>query len=229
MADNEEDAIQTEDAIQQALVEQAVQSDKPIVWDAPSKLKKIDAGAGIKRKRQMAFLKAFEKYGNITQSLKAIGISATTYYKWQNTGEPWWRDRFKEAVQAFRDSIQAHVHDWAMNGMKVPIIGKVPVEVTPGFFMLEDQQLTGADGLPLFKTVRSENITMFDAKRYVREFRDKYEPEKDDGVSQVESAQPMARILIRLEMISANKQQFVQALPENIIDIVPESTPKSEV
>ena len=175
MADNEEDAIQSdEDAIQQALAEQAVQSDKPIVWDVPSKPKKIDAGAGIKRKRQMAFLEAFKKYGNITQSREAAGISYTAYRNWHNTGEPWWRDRFKEAVQAFQDSIQAHVHDWAMNGMKVPIIGKVQVEVAPGFFASEDQQLTGPDGLPLFKTVRSENITMFNAKRYVRDFRDKY-------------------------------------------------------
>ena len=186
------------------LIEKAVNSETPVKWvtTKPSDLRKA-----IKRTRQMAFLKAFAEAGNLTEACKLSKVNYETQRRW-SSGDPWFAAQFKDALQAFRDGIEKNVQEWAMQGIDEPIVGKVAI--APG--MMEDKIIG-------WKKSRNALLTMFHAKRHIPEYRDKYEPPKDEKGPETQS--PMARITLRLDMIAARQQN---ALPEQetVIDITPE-------
>ncbi len=188
-----------------AMMQEAVNSEKPIVWtpNPPA----IKPGAALKRTRQIAFLKAFAECGTISRACRAIGINMATEQRWRN--EPWYGVQFKDALQQYRDLIETEVHNRAIVGEQVPIIGKVA-----GPFGMEDKIIG-------HKTVKSDLLLMFHGKRHIMEYRDKYEPPKEEKPQ--ETGSPMARITIRLDMMSKRQQVEVPAGAElNTIEITPE-------
>lgn len=218
--------------------------DKPIKWktpEGPKPVKVESIASAIKRKRQVVFLDVFRQCGVAKTAQDAAKINYQTRYNWIKN-DPWFREQYKNALAEYREVIEMEIHDRAINGVKVPIIGKKQVEIGQDsdgnpIFAAEDQQLTDADGNPLFKIQKSDLLLMFHAKKHIPEYRDDYE-EPDEKPKGTES--PMARITVRLEMI-ANRQQHglpamqgSMALPEHdeadddAIEIIPEESGKQE-
>lgn len=189
-----------------ALLKQAVESDKPVKWTSNIPIKAKDA---IKRTRQVAFLKAFAEYGNLSKACKSVGINITTERQWRVSADPWYSQQFKDALAQYKDSIEQEIHNRAIVGEQVPIIGKVA-----GPFGLEDKIIA-------YKTVKSDLLLMFHGKRHIPEYRDKYEAPKEE--KSVESGSPMARITIRLDMMNKRQQVEIPSGAEMpVIDITPE-------
>lgn len=190
------------DEFDKLLLQSAIDSEAPVTWiDPPKPISSRDA---IKRARQIVFLKAFAETGNISQVCKAIGINYTTQREWHK--DSWYAKHFKDAYQQYQDRIELEVHNRAIVGEQVPIIGKVQTPFGP------EDRIIG------YKTVKSENLLMFQAKRHIPEYRDKYEP-KDEKPIDINS--PMTRITVRLDMI-AQRQQNALPLQEKVIDVLPE-------
>ena len=206
MVDNIDDNAEFDALVQQdATAQDAVNSPNPVQWMPNLPIK---ANAAIKRTRQMMFLEAFKECGTITKACKAAKINASTVRKWNDTPDQWWREQFKNALQAFRDSIQDDIHEWATKGTTEPIIGKVQ---TP---LGAEDQIIG------YKQSRNALITMFNAKRHIPEFREDYKSKEDEKPQQAES--PMARITIRLDMMANRQKVSVPLEAQNVIDITPE-------
>lgn len=199
--------INSDNAEFDKLLEEAINSPAPVKWTETKVIKVRDA---VKRTRQVAFLKAFAGCGTITGACKAIGINAVTEHNWRKS-DPWYMAHFKDALQGYKDLIETEVHNRAITGEQVPIIGKVA-----GPFGLEDKIIG-------YKTVKSDLLLMFHGKRHVMEYRDKYEPPKED-TKPVETGSPMARITIRLDMMSKRQQVEIPAGARelNAIGITPE-------
>ena len=189
-------------------------TDKPILWK-DAKIQRANAGA--KRIRQVAFLKALAQCGMVSQACKAIGINTETERRWRQSADKWYTAQFKDALQFYRDSIEQEVHNRAIVGEQVPIIGRIQTPLGP------------EDAIIGHKTVKSDLLLMFHAKRHIREYKD--EPGKEKDEKPVEVVSPMARISIRLDMISERKQQSIEGIVNSgdVIDITPEpavETPK---
>lgn len=181
----------TEEAERSKIAAEAVTSEKPIKWIREPLIK---PGAAIKRARQVAFLKEFARCGVVSRACKNIGINNTTERQWRNnSADIWYAAQFKDALQAYRDLIEQEVHNRAIVGEQVPIIGKRPTA-----FGMEDQIIG-------YKTVKSDLLLMFHGKRHIPEYRDKYEAPKED-IKPVDTGSPMARITVRLDMMSRRQQ-----------------------
>src|SRR3990167_10737618 len=188
-------------------------TDKPILWkDAMIQR----ANAGAKRIRQVAFLKALAQCGMVSKACKAIGINTETERQWRQSADKWYTAQFKDALQFYRDSIEQEVHNRAIVGEQVPIIGRIQTPLGP------------EDAIIGHKTVKSDLLLMFHAKRHIKEYNDKYDP-KDKEEKPVEVVSPMARISIRLDMISERRQQSIEGIVESgsVIDVTPEAAPES--
>src|SRR3990167_4481986 len=199
--DNSEfDALVEQDQAQ--WIQEAIDSPVPVKWmDA----KPVKAAAGIKRMRQVSFLKAFVECGNISQACDATGINVKTQRYWHK--DQWYVEQYKDAYRQYCDRIEQEVHNRAIVGEEIPIIGKVQTPFGP------EDKIIG------HKRVKSDLLLMFHAKKHIPSYRDKFEQTEDKPVDTNNS--PMARLLVRLDMISARQQA---ALPpqETVIDITPQ-------
>lgn len=195
------------------LVKQLAESDKPIKWEKKSP---INTKKAIMRTRQMAFLTALSKTGNISESCQIAGVNYKTQRAWHDNPDEWFREHFQDALQSFRATIEKSIREWAIDGVDEPIIGRVAI--APG--MVEDR---------IIGTKKSRNalISMFHAKRHIPEFRDKYELPKENAEIEVQS--PISRIIIKLDAIAQNTQiqisnsgQSIQEeRPQDVIDVTP--------
>lgn len=205
--ENEEfDQLAAEIEANQDLIQTAINSNKPVTWKDPSPIKQ---SAAIKRTRQVKFLRALAQCGTISGASKLAGINANTQRAWH--ADPWYVSQFHDAMQQYQDAVSEEVHNRAMIGEEVPIIGK---RATP--FGMEDAIIG-------HKRVKSDLLLMFHAKRHIPEYKEKYEPPKDESIQPQES--PIARILVRLDMLG---QRQDVAIPSRnggmtVIDITPDS------
>ncbi len=190
---------------------QAANSEVPIKWNGTQHIKVRDA---IKRTRQMAFLKALAELGTISHACKAAGVNSNTERGWRDTNDPWYAEQFRDALQSFRDLVEREVHVRAVEGVDEPIIGRVSTP-TPMGFMTEDKIIG-------YKKKKSDLLLIFHAKRHIPEYREKPPEVKDDKPT--ETGSPMARITVRLEMMSKRQQVEIPDGADNshIIDITPE-------
>jgi hypothetical protein len=175
-----------------AEAQKAITSDKPVRWNGATPMQTKQA---ITRIRQQQFLKAFAQCGNITAACKAIKINASTQRNWHN--DPSYASQFKDAYQEYCDLIRGEIHNRAIVGEQVPIIGK---KMTP--FGPEDTILG-------YKTVKSDILLMFHAKPHMPEYRDNYKEQVQETRPQSES--PISRIMIRLDMIDSRQQVSLPA------------------
>lgn len=174
-------------------------ADKPIKWQ---NIKPMQASAAIKRSRQMVFLKALAEFGTLTQAAKVAKINPSTHRGWLDK-DPWFREQFKDALQQYRDLVAEEIHNRAIHGVEVPIVGKVQTELGP------EDRIIGT------KTVKSDLLLMFHAKRVDPSYRDDHQPVQDD--KPVESVSPLTRITITLDTMESRRVITVgpdkQALP----------------
>lgn len=183
---------------------EALESPKAVDWTPPKPKEMIKVRPAMMRTRQVAFLKAFSELGTISLACKAAGINQQTELKWRKSADVWYQQQFKDALQSYRDQIENEVHNRAINGVEVPIIGKVQTPLGP------------EDVIIGHKTVKSDLLLMFHAKRHVPEYRDKYEaPKENDKV--VESVSPLTRITLQLDIMQERRKEST-----TIIDITPE-------
>ncbi len=106
------------------------------------------------------------------------------------------------------------MHVRAVDGIDEPIIGRVS---TPGpFGMTTEDKIIG------YKKKKSDLLLIFHAKRHIPEYRDKPPEVKDEKPT--ETGSPMARITVRLEMMSKRQQVEIPAGADNshVIDVTPE-------
>src|SRR3990167_4372532 len=187
------------------LVKDAIKTPMPVEWIMPVKAEKVSVRLpdALKRTRQVKFLKALEKCGLISAACAAAGINQITELRWRKTPDPWYAQQFRDAMQVYRDSVEMEVHNRAINGVEVPIIGRVQRKIG------ED-----VDGNPIFapedaviatKTIKRDLLLMFHAKKHIPEYREKYEAPADTGDIR-SAASPMARITVRLEMIAERQK-----------------------
>jgi hypothetical protein len=199
--DNSEFDALVANAEREAAVEAAINSPKPVKWETPVP---VPVKSAIQRARQVKFLQAFSESGNITAACKAIGVNVTTQRRWHE--DPWYAGQFKDAVAAYQDVLQEEIHNRAVKGEQVPIIGRVAV--APG--MVEDRIIG-------YKTVKSDILLMFHSKRHIPEYRDDYKPQKEEVAQVAES--PLVRITLRLDMMD---NRLNVAVPTGAIDVTPE-------
>lgn len=178
----------------------------PIKW-VNSKPAKV--GDAIKRTRQVKFLKAFATCGLINKACKMVGINYNTEHAWRSGKDPWYTEQFNIALQEYKELIEEEIHHRAIEGEEVAIIGKVQTEFGP------EDRIIG------HKRVKSDLLLMFQAKRHIPEFRDSHEAKKDVE-KPTEAVSPIARISIRLDMISSRNQQVLPGVESNVIDVTPE-------
>lgn len=187
------------------------------------------SAASIKRTRQIQFLRVFAEVGNPTQACKAIGINSSTRRAWVEK-DPWFREQFKAASEEYADAVIAEVHNRAINGVEVPIIGKKQVQVG-----------TRDNGDPIFapedvvigvKTVKSDVLLMFHAKKVIPAYREDYVDQKDNE-KPIESVSPMSRITIQLDVMGDRKKAEIPSIfvqpqaqlpPGPVIDVEPTDT-----
>lgn len=200
-----------EDDNNKEMLELAENTDTAIEWtggtDGVNSLAK-----SIKRKRQLSFLRAFEACGNISQASKAIGVNAASVRNWREQDE-WFRKQFADSLQGYHDSIEQEIHNRAIIGEEVAIIGKVQTPAGP------------EDAIIGHKRVKSDLLLMFHAKRHIREYRDKYEPDSENEKPS-ETVSPMTRVLVRIETMSTRQTESLP--PGPVIDIVVDQTKEGE-
>ena len=212
---------------------------KPMKWSTdaangknlPSKgYKPGYSAAAIKRQRQVIFLKAYAECGVSYIACEAAGVNPATRINWVKK-DPWFAEQFKQAVENYRDKLEYEIHDRAVNGVDVPIIGRKQVEL--GKDVMGNPVFGPEDAIIGTKKQKSDLLLMFHAKKVNPEYREKYEAPKEDRHSGADS--PMARITVRLEMIANRAQHGISApqvnvIPEytetqeDVIDLLPEST-----
>ena len=194
--------VESDEAVQ---IEQLKNVDVPINWEQ-QKVQK--ANTGMMRIRQQKFLKAFTECGNLSDAAKMAGINKATESKWRQTGDKWYIERFKEAMETFRDAVGSVVHSRAIDGIEMPIVGKkLVLDHTGNPIGLEDA-IIGT------KRVYDSNLLMFEAKKVDPRYKEKYEePHEHDKPN--ETVSPMTRITIQLNMMRERQNQ-------KIIDITPE-------
>lgn len=195
-------------ATEEEMVAAVHDSTQNIIWQGPDKVR---VAAGIRRKRQVAFLKAYSECGLISKSCRAAGINMTTQRNWHCANDKWYRDHFKDAQQIFKDRVIEKVHNWALDGIETPIIGKVQTPLGP------------EDAIIGTKKIYSENMLMFLTKKLDSSF-------KDDGVSSdeddkpVESISPITRITIQLDTMASRQQSIIDITPEKPVKLLKEDT-----
>ena len=189
-------------------------TDKSIQWtDGTDDIQALSAT--LKRRRQINFLKAYMDCGTIRTACTSTGINPSSVRQWRENDE-WFRKQYADAEQNYRDLIEQEVHDRAIIGEQVPIVGKV---LTPAG---REDQIIG------YKTVKSDLLLMFHAKRHIREYRDKYAPDPEGDKPVRES--PMVQINVLIDRIA---EKATIALPpsnpaqlhpsdDDVIDITPE-------
>lgn len=199
------------------LASELINSTVPINWNVPavqSPKLGLHAGKAAKRVRQVRFLQALSEVGVISHAAKVAGINQVTEANWRKSGDAWYEQHFKDALQRYRDTVEVEVHNRAINGVEVPIIGRVQKQIA-----------TDVDGNPIFaaedaviatKVVKSDLLLMFHAKKHIPEYRDKYEAPKEEAAD-AKGAQ--ARITVRLEMIAARNQQSPQVESGDVVEI----------
>jgi hypothetical protein len=96
---------------------------------------------------------------------RVAGVAVCTTVYWRKNN-PWFRERFQEAEQAYRDFLQDMVHTRVVRGTEQPIVGK---RWNAEAGCLEDDIIG-------MKTLYSENLTMFHVKRHIPQYRDNYQP-----------------------------------------------------
>jgi hypothetical protein len=204
----QEDQYTTDTDLLQKRLQDMINSDTPIVWERENKPGRI--AASIKRDRQVRFLEVLSQIGVITKACKAVGINVATEARWRTDNDSWYMQQFKAAMQNYRDAIEVEIHERAINGVTVPIIGKVQ---TP---------LGAEDKIIGEKKVKSDLLLMFMAKRHIPEYRDKYVPPEETKA--VETVSPMTRIVLNLNLMADRRNQTLnigdnQGDNDNVIDI----------
>lgn len=202
---------QTDDTgFEQTDIARRISGNKPIKWASPAKPE--HARKGIQRTRQVKFLCAYAKCGNLTKACEVAGINKRTEHEWRNSTDTWYRENFKDAVQAYRDLIEGEVHQRAIDGIEVPIIGKVQTPLGP------EDQIIG------HKTVKSDLLLMFQAKRHIPEFKDNFTPAVRNE-KPTETASPLARITVYIDMMADRNRDVIAGSAgrqnSNIIDVTP--------
>lgn len=166
---------------------ETVTSTKPTRW-MPNKIVPVqNRNSAAKRQRQVAFLKAYEELGTISHACKVAGINPMTQSRWHS--DPWYVARFKEAHAAHCDLVEAEIKNRAIHGVEVPIIGK---RWNPAAGVVEDDIIG-------HKTVKSDLLLMFHAKKINPEYRENYKPPEEKPVQVAESA--LQRMIGRLEIV----------------------------
>ncbi len=211
-----------------------INSELPVKWEKPappSLPATMKAAAATKRIRQVAFLKALSECGVVNLACKAVGINVMTERSWRISNDQWYAEQFKIHLQTYRDIVQAEVHDRAINGVETPIVGKKQVQV--GKDIAGNPIFGQEDRIIGTKRVKSDLLLMFHAKKVIPEYRDKYEPPKEDDSRIKQTESPLVRIQVKLDMISGRQQQgLIDAKPvlsitsgnsTEIVDITPES------
>ena len=182
-----------------------INGDKVIEWVSSKPQKVADS---IKRSRQISFLNAYKVCGNITQAAKAAGINSATTLTWRDKDQ-WFLRRFAEAIQEYRDSLEQEIHNRAVTGVEVPIIGKIQTPMGP------------EDAIIGKKTVKSDLLMIFHAKRHIVEYRDRQDPYKDDSRPS-ETVSPLTRITASLDMMKARMQEQIPVPSRAVIDVTPQ-------
>src|SRR3990167_6683449 len=98
-----------------------VESPVPIDWQVavkPSAKVSVHAGHASKRIRQVRFLKALSEVGVISAALEAAGVNHNTERQWRRSGDAWYEQQFKDALQKYRDVVETEVHNRAINGVE---------------------------------------------------------------------------------------------------------------
>lgn len=190
--------------------EQIKDTSKPVKWEK-DKIQKLNTG--MMRIRQQKFLKAFAECGKILKSCQAAGINPYTEQRWRLNGDKWYIQQFKDAQETYKEKIGAIVEDRAIEGTKVPVIGKILVQTPDGHSAVVDGLLTDENGAPLYKRVYDSNLLMFYAKKVDPTFKEKHEEPRDTDKPS-ENTSPMTRITIQLNMMRERQNQ-------RIIDVTP--------
>ena len=201
MSDELEDDIQFDPKQETAWNDAVENGNKPIKWHQP---KPVHAGQAVKRTRQVIFLKALAEFGTLTQAAKVARVNAATHRKWLDA-DPWFREQFKEALQNYRDLVAEEIHNRAIHGVEVPIIGKVQTELGP------------EDAIIGHKTVKSDLLLMFHAKRVDPAYRDNHVQERTDDTP-VETVSPLTRITITLDTMEQRRTIDITPGKGRVID-----------
>ena len=197
--DNEEfkDAESKDNEEFDELAKSVTDANNKVKWGITQPIKVRD---GLKRARQVNFLKAFSEFGTIKEACEAAGINLSTERAWRNNPDKWYKEQFKDASQKFSDTVRGAVRKRALEGVEVPIIGKVQGPLGP------EDQIIG------HRTQYDSLLLMFLAKKVDPSFREKYEESKPDD--KVETVSAMTRITIQLNMMRERQNQ-------KIIEITP--------
>jgi len=186
-SENNTEAGQTLEERIEGQVNDIITDDKPVKWQPEDPVVYQKANEGIKRIRQRAFLEAFAKNGSIGKSCEIAGINRSTEMAWRRK-DPWYQKYYADALEEFKETIDAEIYHRAIEGEQVDIYGKVqhPLGLGP------EDKVVGS------KRVKSDLLLMFMAKRHIPEYKDKFEPQKEDA-AKVEVVSPFTRITVRIE------------------------------
>ena len=174
-----------------ALAAQVADANLPIQWTVQPIVKFKDV---TKRARQVSFLKAFAACGNVGEAVAAAGINRSTERAWRASNDKWYITQFKDAYEAYSDSIFKVVHERAIHGVEVPIVGKVQGPLGP------EDKIIG------YKPQYDNLLLMFLAKKVDPTFKEKHEDKKETEKPN-ESVSPMTRITIQLNMMEERQSQ----------------------
>ena len=176
-----------------------------IDWQSGAKLS-VTMRDKAKRHRQMSFLKNFKETGSLSEACQFAGINRNTELKWRKE-DVWFQKQFSLAYEDFKDKIEKEILNRAITGEQVPIVGKVQTPLGP------------EDVIIGHKTVKSDILLMFMAKKHMQEYKDKYEAPKVEV--KVEMTSPMDRISRQLEAMK-KREKHKELVTNTVIEVVPE-------
>ena len=204
-----------EDTNSNEITDLVTNTDKSIEWTDNSDSAKALATT-LKRRRQIRFLQAYQDCGTVRGACDAIGIRSSMVRSWRDNDE-WFQQQYLDAEQDYADLVGQEVHNRAIVGEQVPIVGRV---ATPTGI---EERIIG------YKTVKSDLLLILHAKKVNPKYRDKVPP-SENNMPVRES--PMVQINVLIDRIaekvggtlpSSHTMQQLPPATDDIIDVTPES------
>lgn len=185
-----------------------------IDWKAPPPGKSLQPFRKTRHDKQLKFLGAFAAGGSISGAARVAGVAVETTVRWRKS-DPWFKERFQEAEQVYRDFLQDMVHDRVVNGVEVPIKGK---RFNSEVGALEDDIIGYRRD---FNVVRE----IFHVKAHIPQYRDK-PPEDKPSDTDREGFSALDRITRRLNEKAARQIIDVTPVPEEVEFLPSEEDPE---
>lgn len=134
------------------------------------------------RPQQEAFLIAFGLLGNVTEAADKARIGRRTHYDWLDADSEY-AAAFKQAKEDYCDQIRAEIRRRVFEGIPEPVIyqGQVQFDVCrdkdTGEILYNDDGIPIVSDRPLVVYKKDSQILMFEAKKHIPEYRERFEHE----------------------------------------------------